>query len=286
MKPRIDRRRFLATSIATATALQFAPDLFAETTATCKVNAEQEVGPFYVADELVRSSIAEDRPGTPLHLTLRLLDTRTCKPLSNAAVDLWHCDAAGLYSGYTKTSLGPPPGGDFRGGPPPGDHNGPPTGPPPDGFPGGPEGPSGPGGMKPSDKLTFCRGIQLTDSAGNVNFQTIFPGFYQGRVNHIHMKIRIGGTRNGLHYAAGHTAHTGQIFFPEDLTTAIMAREPYSAHHIHRTTMAEDMVYNGQHGEAAIAALTHLAKGYRAVITVAVDPTATPKPVGPGGPRA
>jgi protocatechuate 3,4-dioxygenase beta subunit len=57
------------------------------------VAAEQEVGPYYVADELVRRDVREDKPGLPLLLRLAVLDLHTCKPLSNAAIDIWHCDA-------------------------------------------------------------------------------------------------------------------------------------------------------------------------------------------------
>jgi len=143
--------------------------------------------------------------------------------------------------------------------------------------------------MKPTDKLTFLRGIQLTGADGAVDFQTIFPGFYQGRVNHIHFKVRIGGHPEKKTYAAGHTSHVGQVFFPEALTTQLMTTEPYASHHIHRTTQAEDGIFTGQHGDLAISRLTPLhpenfAAGFHAQLTVAVDPTATPAPVGIGAP--
>jgi protocatechuate 3,4-dioxygenase beta subunit len=145
---------------------------------------------------------------------------------------------------------------------------------------------------KPTDHLTFLRGIQITGPTGAVAFQTIFPGFYQGRVNHVHFKVRIGGHPTQKTYAAGHTAHTGQLFFPEDLSTRLMAAEPYASHHIHRTAQAEDDVFNHQHGDLALSRITPLhpekiAAGYLAELTVAVDPSATPEPVGVGhrGPR-
>lgn len=261
----LSRRRFVSSTLATAAALSFSPELFASTPASCsKLTPEQETGPFYVEGELVRFSLAEDKQGIPLLLHITLLDSRTCTPLSNAAIDLWHCDASGLYSGYTHTSLGPPP----NGGP-----EGRPAGPPPGG--------DGPPAMKPTDKLTFCRGIQLTAKDGSVTFQTIFPGFYQGRVNHIHLKVRLQGEKQGTHYLAGHTSHTGQIFFPEELTTRLMQREPYRSHKIHRTTTAEDGVFNGQHGDEAIATLTPSTQGYAAAITLQVDPTANPTPTNP-----
>ena len=183
----VTRRRFLASSLATATALRFAPRAFALPGDACLLTAEQEVGPFYVADESLRSAIAEGKPGVPLHVRLVVVDQTSCLPIPHAAVDLWHCDAMGLYSGFTASSgFGPPGGGPGGGpgGPPPGfdPRHGPPGGGGPEG--GGPEdgGPHGPPpASKPTDKFTFLRGVQMTDNEGAVSFQTIFPGFYQGR---------------------------------------------------------------------------------------------------------
>jgi protocatechuate 3,4-dioxygenase beta subunit len=31
-----------------------------------------------------------------------VLDVSSCKPITGAAVDLWHCDAAGTYSGFAQ----------------------------------------------------------------------------------------------------------------------------------------------------------------------------------------
>ena len=124
----------------------------------------------------------------------------------------------------------------------------------------------------------------------------MFPGYHMGRTNHIHFKVREGGhvgTRAGSHsaqtYLEGHTAHTGQVFFPEDFIAELMRHEPYSKHQIHRTTQSEDMVYQGQHGDASVARLhavdaTRHEAGYIAELIVAVDPTATPAPVGMRGP--
>jgi protocatechuate 3,4-dioxygenase beta subunit len=279
----LSRRGFLSKTLATASALHLAPRAFGLAAGeTCTLTAEQEVGPFYVAGELIRSKISEDKRGIPLRLRLVIVDEATCKPIPNAALDLWHCDAAGLYAGYTTMNFGPPPG---EGGPGKGGPGGPPPGgPPPGGF-------GGPGGApKPTDKLTFCRGIQFTSAAGAAEFQTIFPGFYQGRVNHIHMKVRLDGHRDGNTYAAGHTAHTGQVFFPENLNVKLMAHTPYSEHTIHRTTEAEDHVFNEQHGSMCIATVVphnpeDPTAGYVAELRIAVNPAATTAPVqGFGGP--
>jgi protocatechuate 3,4-dioxygenase beta subunit len=136
----------------------------------------------------------------------------------------------------------------------------------------------------PTDQLTFLRGIQITDSAGAVEFDTIFPGCYQGRTNHIHFKVRVGGHPGQKTYQAGHTSHTGQVFFPEDLTVKLMRQEPYSLHRIHRTTQAEDHVYGEQGGELSMARMDNRT-GLRAELVAAVDPSATPAGVrGFGGP--
>jgi protocatechuate 3,4-dioxygenase beta subunit len=69
-------------------------------TVTCVLTPEQTEGPYYIADEKVRRNITEGRPGTPLTLRLAVVDASTCKPIKGASVDIWHCDAAGTYSGF------------------------------------------------------------------------------------------------------------------------------------------------------------------------------------------
>jgi len=65
----------------------------------CVLTPEQEEGPFYIDFAQVRQDIVEDRRGVPLALTVAVVDSNTCKPIRNAAVDVWHCDALGVYSG-------------------------------------------------------------------------------------------------------------------------------------------------------------------------------------------
>jgi len=73
---------------------------------SCVVRPEQTEGPYFVDERLNRSDIRSDptdgrvRPGTPLVLTLRIsrLDAGDCQPLPGAQVDIWHCDALGVYS--------------------------------------------------------------------------------------------------------------------------------------------------------------------------------------------
>jgi protocatechuate 3,4-dioxygenase beta subunit len=68
--------------------------------ATCTRTAEQTEGPFYFDVDRIRSDIREDREGTTLRLGVRVRDADECRPLANAVVDIWHCDAGGVYSGF------------------------------------------------------------------------------------------------------------------------------------------------------------------------------------------
>ena len=163
--------------------------------------------------------------------------------------------------------------------PPPGsDNGGPPTGRPLMG---------GPPKMQPTDKQVFLRGVQLTDGRGIVEFSTIFPGCYMGRTNHIHLKVHIGGHAEGSGYHGGHIAHTGQIFFPEDISKSVVVQKPYSNHEIERTTLADDGVFNGQHGNQGMADLSLLSprspsSGYVATLVLGVDPESMPAPANRG----
>jgi protocatechuate 3,4-dioxygenase beta subunit len=73
---------------------------------SCVVRPEQTEGPYFVDERLNRSDICSDptdgriRHGTPLALTLLVsrLGAGDCQPLPGAQVDIWHCDALGVYS--------------------------------------------------------------------------------------------------------------------------------------------------------------------------------------------
>ncbi len=68
---------------------------------SCVLAPEQTEGPYYLDDHKVRRDITEGKRGVPLTLRLTVLDVSTCKPIKGAAVDVWHCDAGGVYSGTT-----------------------------------------------------------------------------------------------------------------------------------------------------------------------------------------
>ncbi len=178
----------------------------------CVLTPEQTEGPYYVDGEKVRRDIREGRPGVKLTLRTTVVDASTCKPIKGAAVDIWHCDAGGAYSGV---------GGD--------------TG-------------------------TFLRGIQRTNASGLATFVTLFPGWYQGRTTHIHVKVHLGGT----------VVHTGQLYFPESTVTAVAKRAPYNHRGEPDTRNADDAIYrNG--GKGSLTRVEREASGvYISTITMGV----------------
>jgi len=66
----------------------------------CVLTPELTEGPYYIAGEKLRRDIRDGHRGTLLTLRLKVLDASTCAPIKGAAVDIWHADAAGVYSGF------------------------------------------------------------------------------------------------------------------------------------------------------------------------------------------
>jgi protocatechuate 3,4-dioxygenase beta subunit len=74
---------------------------------SCVVRPQQTEGPYFLDARLNRSDIRSDpgggpaRPGVPLRLIFEVsrVDGAACAPLGGATVDIWQCDAAGVYSG-------------------------------------------------------------------------------------------------------------------------------------------------------------------------------------------
>lgn len=76
---------------------------------SCIVRPEVTEGPYYVDVDLDRSDIRSDTAsgavsaGTPLVLTFNVsqIGSAGCTPLEGAQVEVWHCDADGVYSGVS-----------------------------------------------------------------------------------------------------------------------------------------------------------------------------------------
>lgn len=68
----------------------------------CVLQPETTAGPYELDVDLMRRDIRGGRPGTPLALTFNVVDAATCRVIPGAAVEIWHCDAAGRYSGFAS----------------------------------------------------------------------------------------------------------------------------------------------------------------------------------------
>lgn len=215
-------------------------------------------GPYYLDGALVRKDITEGKSGVPLTLRLTVVDaTDGCTPVSGAAVEIWHCDAWGYYSGYTTAN------------------------------PGGSAPAESEDGSTANDN-TYLRGYQIANANGVVKFETIFPGWYTPRTCHIHLKVHTGGQKEDGTYEGGKVNYTGQLFFPDDIAEEIFTREPYSQHSGSYTTLDNDMVYDGGGTSSGLLTLkaVHKAdpsKGYKGSITLGVDPDAENTGAGSGG---
>jgi protocatechuate 3,4-dioxygenase beta subunit len=82
--------------------------------ALCVVRPEQTEGPYFSDELLLRSDIRSDplsgavKDGVPLDVTFRVYDASggACVPILGARVDLWQCDAAGVYSDVSALGTG------------------------------------------------------------------------------------------------------------------------------------------------------------------------------------
>jgi protocatechuate 3,4-dioxygenase beta subunit len=151
------RRGFLAVATGSAAGLlQARQGQAAEATASaaaedaCILTPQAEEGPYYIDPKLVRADIRDGKVGVPLTLRLRVIEAGPCSALSGARIDIWHCDARGIYSAF-------PGQGDRH--------------------------------AIDTTNATFLRGTQMTDKSGWAEFTTIYPGWYPGRATHIHFKI-------------------------------------------------------------------------------------------------
>jgi protocatechuate 3,4-dioxygenase beta subunit len=67
----------------------------------CSIMPQTTEGPFYFDPKLDRRDITEGKPGMALNLRIQVTEA-SCTPIPGARVDIWHCDADGVYSGYPR----------------------------------------------------------------------------------------------------------------------------------------------------------------------------------------
>jgi protocatechuate 3,4-dioxygenase beta subunit len=127
-------------------------------------------------------------------------------------------------------------------------------------------------GVESTTGETWLRGYQLTDSAGEASFITIFPGWYEGRTTHIHLRVR---SKYSTASSTSDGTNTTQIFFAQTLVDSINTTvAPYSSHGTNSTTNASDRVYEEQtEGLMEVVLTGNTSVGYTTTVTIGLPIT-------------
>lgn len=194
----------------------------------CTEAPSETAGPYPLPNSVdtsgvFRSDITENQTGIPLDLTITVTDTEgNCDPVSNLRVDIWHCNKRGYYSAYSGQ-----PGID---------------------------------GTVNTTGEVWLRGIQMTDSNGEVNFQTIYPGWYIPRATHIHVQI---------FDAEDNLLKTTQLAFPDSINSTVNSYYSTSGQNQH--TNSNDMVFSDSYAEQMLTVSGDTTNGYTASGNIAIN---------------
>ena len=113
---------------------------------------------------------------------------------------------------------------------------------------------------------TFCRGIQQTDSMGKATFTTIYPGWYTGRITHVHFQVYLTSLSSTV------TA-TSQLAFPQAITQAVYNSTLYAAHGQNSSVpnFASDNVFSDGTTYQLATVTGSVAAGYTATLTIGIN---------------
>ena len=231
------------------------PASAAAAAACATVTPSMTEGPYWVDEMLRRADVRANtasassnagavQAGAPLTLKILVQDgDRGCVPVNGAHVDIWHANAQGLYSDES---------GQLTGG---GTANGNTAG------------------------QNFLRGYQVTGedagvaaapADGQVTFRTIWPGWYNGRAIHIHVRVRAYDASGALA-----TDYTTQIFFTDaDNRRVLTSAAPYNARNPQEdpTTNETDNVLAGSARSTNVVATSgSIASGLAATFTIVLE---------------
>lgn len=110
----------------------------------------------------------------------------------------------------------------------------------------------------------FLRGYQVTDAAGTAEFLTIYPGWYQGRTVHIHVKIRTSSASGARH------EFTSQLYVDDTLTDRVHTQEPYARRGQRTLRNADDGIFRDG-GKQLLLSAVQDGLGYTAIFAVALQ---------------
>lgn len=215
---------------------------------------EQIAGPYFRNPKLLRRNISEGAEGLPLLLRLTIVDAMTGEPVSGALVDIWHCNARGAYSGWSRINPDREVDTDAI------------------------------GSIPRTDDDTYLRGSQFCDQQGRARFTTIYPGFYAGRALHIHVAVRMVTGREYLDER--NVAWVGQLYFPEVVSRAVLNARDYRGRASAPLNNAEDSYYANMGGEGSTLTVWPIGReshedGYFGHLTIGIDTFAASSQIKP-----
>jgi len=107
---------------------------------------------------------------------------------------------------------------------------------------------------------TYLRGIQTTNSNGEVTFTTIYPGWYQGRATHIHVEV----TTNSV------SRKVTQIAFPESINNTVYRNGVYASRGSNPTSNLADGIFADSLSSELVTPAGDPASGYAASCQIAI----------------
>jgi len=117
-----------------------------------------------------------------------------------------------------------------------------------------------------STSTTFLRGVQVTDSNGQVTFTTIYPGWYAGRITHIHAQVYLNDS-----LVSGTAVATTQFAFPVDTTTAVYNSSLYTkGQNTSVTSFSADNVFSDGTSTELLSLTGDTTNGYAATMAVTI----------------
>lgn len=116
---------------------------------------------------------------------------------------------------------------------------------------------------------TYLRGVQLTDSAGKISFDTIFPGCYDGRMPHMHFELFPSMAQA---VDDSYALKTSQLTFPMDVLNTVYATSAYSSSktNLAKISYATDNVFSDGYSTQLVSISGNTTSGYTASLIVGV----------------
>ncbi|KAF2727546.1 aromatic compound dioxygenase [Polyplosphaeria fusca] len=215
--------------------------------AACTLDPEATEGPYWVIGELIRQDLLTGEKGAVTHLDINVIDTSTCKPVTDAYVELWGTNATGVYTGVQAKGNGD--------------------------------------GSRTAVATNALRGLQKTGSNGTATFISLIPGHYVGRANHLHTIIHHGAKLLPNNTIQGGTiSHVGQFYVEQNFLGQVEKTTPYNTNKQTQMLNSQDFLYQmgkqgGDDPNLHISLIgSKIEDGLYAYIDIGVNPKANYKP--------